>query len=57
MARASVATGDRAHADDTNEEESGEKRQSFLAMSRFGSERPTLNAERPMPNSELSIGR
>jgi hypothetical protein len=35
MARASVATGDRAHADDTNEEESGEKRQSFLAMSRL----------------------
>ena len=57
MARASVATGDRAHADDTNEEESGEKQEGFLAMSRFGSERPTLNAERPMPNSELSIGR
>ena len=47
MDRASVARGDRAHADDTNEEESGEKRQSFLAKSRLGAnvQLPTLNVQ------------
>jgi hypothetical protein len=49
--------GDRARDDDTSEQESGEKQEGFLAMSRFGSERPTPNAERPMANSELRIGR
>ena len=55
--RGSGARGDRARDDDTSEQDSGEKREGFLAMSRFGSERPTLDAERPMANSELRIVR
>jgi hypothetical protein len=47
MDRPCVARGEPAHADDTNEEDSGEKRQSFLAKSRLGAnvQLPTLNVQ------------
>jgi hypothetical protein len=57
MGPESGAREDRDRGDETSQQESGEKRRGSLAMSRFGSERPTPNAQRPMPNSELSIGR
>ena len=56
MDRESGATEDPVHDRDTSEQGSDEKRQGSLAISRFGSERPTPNAQRPIPNSELSIG-
>jgi hypothetical protein len=57
MGPESGAREDRDRGDETSQQESDEKRRGSQAMSRFGSERPTPNAQRPMPNSELSIGR
>jgi hypothetical protein len=55
MDRGSCATADRVRDGETTEEESGETREYLLAMSQFGSKRPTPNVERPISNSELSI--
>jgi ribonuclease HIII len=54
--------GDRAHADDTNEQESGEKWQGSLAMSRVwertsNSQRSTSNAEFRVEHWALSVER
>jgi ribonuclease HIII len=60
--RGSGARGDRAHADDTSEQESGEKRQGSLAMSRVwertsNSQRSTSNAEFRVEHWALSVER
>jgi len=52
----SGAKGGRGRDGDTSGEENGEERE-CLAVSRFQGERSTLDAERPVSNSELSIGR
>jgi hypothetical protein len=57
MGPQSGAKEDPDRGNETSEQESGEKRQGSVAMSLFGSERPTPNVQGPMPNSELSIGR
>jgi len=46
------ATVDRGHSGKTNGEASGGTRERFLEVSRFESERPTANAQRPTLNSE-----
>jgi ribonuclease HIII len=60
--RGSGARGDRAHADDTSEQESGEKRQGSLVMSRVwertsNSQRSTSNAEFRVEHWALSVER
>ena len=60
--RGSGAKGDRAHVDDTNQQESGEKRQGSLAMSRVwertsNSQRSTSNAEFRVEHWALSVER
>jgi hypothetical protein len=50
--RAYGATAGRDRNGETTEEESGGMRQRFFAMSQFESKRPTLNAQRPILNSE-----